>query len=477
MHSNKRNNTSKKTSKSQKTTSNKKSNPVCDKIYPGHPEFSELTNKISYPKTLNHLRNDVPDDVRKHLDDAIDEMNRSQKKHFLKVIASLSDDQYHHVITHIASMFDFRQSGSASWCLRRGLFFFRIGMRVLAGEHPHTKVRTKAQSPRLPIAPQIKKRDVGPVEGSSEWLKLQENLNNLPLELFDMIKEAVIDNLLLGPIYPHHDLDGVYSPGKSENEWLPCKLLELYRTEAKKKSISSRMLRDNVYVIGAGDIAATTNFIKHSSARRQKQMCRFQLILGREDYYISAAERSFGSYKGLCDEFLLFMDTDRPPYYPPLEILDLLHLLTAIAPHDVLNPRGLNAPRNAEVGRPRHPTEEDTINCVQAWSDKIEFLLREADIPISHLDIDLTDAYLPDGTYMGDKIARWFRFKKGIPNLTIRAPSVELEEEIRQVIMAANGVKPPGPAPTVLDYTTGASRGELMECVANNAALNTKSDE
>ena len=400
LRSEKRVETPNKTSRPQTTNSND------DKIYPGHSTFGELTKTSSYVKTLQHLRNDVPNDVRDHLDDIVQDMTRSQKKHFLKVLASLSDDQYQHILTHIAFIFDLRGLGAARDYMPRVVYFFRIGIRILAGEHPHTKVKTYAQSPRVPIAPQIKKPDVVDLPyGSPEWLEFQERLDSLPLELYDMIKELVSWNVT---IYPHHDHSGVYDADKCSKEWLQGELLEMYRSIAQERSNSQGLFWDKTYVIGSGSAAATMKFITHAPVKLR--MYRFKLIIGREDFYVSAAERPFGNYHGVIDEFLLFMDADRP------------------------RPGG----------------------CREAWVAKIEFLLRLKKTDMNQLDVDLTDAYSPEGTYMGEKIARCFIFQGFVPELTIHAPSIELELQILQIILKANGVDYPQKPPKVIDYASAA---------------------
>ena len=457
MRSDKRNNPSKKTSKPQNANSNKRkskpqktnsdraSEPVCDKIYPGHATFGELTNTSSHTRSLQHLRNDVPDDVRDHLDDIIYDLSRSEKKHFLKVISSLSDDQYHHVTTHIASMFDFRE---CQYRLRRGRYFFRIGMRILAGAHP------RARDPRLSITPSIKMPEIGITLETPEWLELQERLNNLPLEIFDMIKEIAVEDILVNTsIYPHHDRSGTYNAAKSSEEWLPCELLKAFRLEKQRKAISKRLFRDNMYVVGPGDVVATTKFLTQSRERLQKKIRRLQLILNHEDFYVSASDRPLGNYKGLWDEFLLFMNADRPCYDRPRS-----HLFCGFT-------------------RPRNQTLEDSIECPEAWIAKLDIVLERTKADIKELVLDLTDAYSPDGMYVGEKIARWVRFKRGrVPKLQIRAPTIELEAKIRQVILDMNGLDMNGLEPKkptiVTDYASQAAREASAPQVAMSGSVN-----
>lgn len=411
--------------KTQETNSNTTPESASDEIYPGHLTFGELTKKSSFIKTLPQLRNDVPDYVRGHLDDIVKDLTRPQKKHFLKVVASLSDDQYHHVLTHITRMFDKRHERSHQFYLRRGVCFFRIGILILAGDHPHTKEQTHAWRPRPPIVPQIKMPDVfqthgrryrppivsqtktpGVVDltfGSPEWLELIERLENLPLELYDMIKEWVFNSV--NYYYPHHDHhSGVYDAGKCSKQWLQGEHLEMFQAPAQGQNQSQQTFCNTLYVIGAGDVAATTKFITHASAKLQKELYRLKLIFSREDFYITTmeSERPTGNYQGLCDEFLLFMDADRPH---------------------------------------TRDSWSDTTDCPKVWIQKIDLLRWQLKTDIKELELDLTNAYTPDGKYMGLRIARRFIFKEDeIPEVTIRAPSIEQELQIHRVILEANGI-------------------------------------
>lgn len=92
-------------------------------------------------------------------------------------------------------------------------------------------------------------------------------------------------------------------------------------------------------------------------------MSRFRLVFSRTDFFVPSKVEVL---RGYCDEWLLFMEYKQLPYISTAE-----------------------------------------TDCLHTWIQKADLLLNNDKIDIQKLTLAFTDAYSPDGTFLGEQIAEF----------------------------------------------------------------------
>lgn len=131
-------------------------------------------------------QSDVLKEIRDLLDEELATIDRSQKRHSVKTIASLSDEQFELLTFRIKHHMSPRQ---IYWNYSAFILWnhsdLKTGIPILAGRHPYLKARTYARSAKyLKKSRKREQKAADHKDRSTAFSMLQNRVRGLPLELF-----------------------------------------------------------------------------------------------------------------------------------------------------------------------------------------------------------------------------------------------------------------------------------------------------
>lgn len=341
-------------------------------------------------KSLKQLSARLSEESNRVVDSVVSNLSGLEKCHLVHTIAYLSDQQFDLLVSRMQVL------------TPDELLF---GTKILAGLHPDPYAHGIFR--HLPKAARKERKpvDLGPGQWSEEWKALQKRVHALLPELFQAIKVMTLDAAFLADIFPHEG-DGAKLYRGRLNRDINVKALGLI-DRTTKQQYAHRVWTENLWVISQGDQGATTDFIYRSfrggiwpEDQLRSKIKRVHLAFSREDLNVSVefVTRMVDLLVlrwGYWDKWLLFMG----------------------------------------FGDESNDIAEDLCGL---WEDKARPLF---DLELKELILDFNDALGPDGTFLGERLASClpeFRFGNIPTVLTIEAPTSDLADAIRQIIVDRN---------------------------------------
>jgi len=230
------------------------------------------------------------------------------------------------------------------------------------------------------------------------WRHFQERVQDLPPEMFRMVENMVFEEAF-GPkrVFPYEDpaIMNIFLA-------LDRRLYRMY---------SDIYWCQNTWVIGQGSVDKTMRFMTQrpydASIKEFSLQIPHRLALGIKSVHIRLNKEDVPSSTDWLETTDSELDT-------PLGLEDRLI-----------------------IQQYQNECEYFTCTAFRTWQDKFE---RLAVLNLRHLTLDLTEAYAPNGEYIGvGAVERFIPFVHGLPpDFSILAPTKTLVEEIRNIFDAMN---------------------------------------
>lgn len=359
--------------------------------YPGHPTWGRVLKRRSCYKSLEGVQARLTSAVAQEVAEIVSTLNESDRCTLRLTIIYLSDEQ-------------FDCMASRMQILTLGKLAF--GIKLLARIHPSPM--DHSLFPDLPETARKRKKEIksGPDEATGEWSMLQQRVNILPLELFDMIKVMTLDSAFIGDIFPCQK-SGVVVKDACIGEDINLKALGLIDRHTRQQ-YAERVWAENLWVLSTGANDNYPNPLGCLSPGVRRKIKRVLLEFSSEDFQYSnfvsdLSWHIFRRTKQPTDKWILFMEFDEK------------HNLAAA-----------NRAIASEL--------------LQIWEERASDIIG---LELDELILDFKGTWRPDGSFLGVKLAKGLRRFRWDSTpwetrpwaLKVEAPTAKLADTIHRILV------------------------------------------